>query len=171
MAAQRKTETIHVRVTPSSKALLEGLANHSHTNVTKVIENLIQEAARKTTSSDASLFVRPELHGINLKTAVEKASASNPIIEKLRLFMLFPFALSSNDRYMALAILNDDMFAGGTAVFEEPEKVTDDGVELPSVSLEKVEEHREALLEYAEFRTNNPRIKADFSEFLKMSND
>ncbi|WP_392890837.1 hypothetical protein ACF6ZU_05290 [Pseudomonas migulae] len=176
MAGRKKSETIHLRVSPISKAFLEGLANVSGKTSTQIIEELITEAAEKTALADAhsciniSAFPNSEM---NIKNAVTAAQhPSEPILSKLRAHFIAWDTLSVRDKTITTTILtHPQFFAGKTKIFTKGEKIIQSGFfeEIPDVDLKEVYKRMESLDSFSIFKEKNPSWKSTYEMFLSMT--
>lgn len=177
MAVRKKSETIHLRVQPLSKLFLEGLANIDKTTSTRIIENLILEAAKAQTVDVDDVISDDCLENevLTLNNALEMAFDSrHPILTKLRINYLACDALSFKDKMITLSIIiNPELFSGDEAIFSESEGIIkpDDFSEIPRVSLNKIETHTDSLEKFAEFREKNPMLKIKYKAFLKLAEE
>lgn len=176
MAVRKKSETIHLRVQPISKLLLEGLANAANTTSTRIIEDLILGAAEKTEVVDTENKIDDRLKK-NGKLSVRDAltiahQPSEPILTKLRTYYLAADALSLREIDIVITILHHpDLFSGDKEIFSAKEKIIKEEYfhEVPTVSLEKIAERMSSLESFAAFKEKNPKLKTKYSEFLKMT--
>ncbi|MBS9723813.1 hypothetical protein [Stutzerimonas stutzeri] len=175
MAVRKKSETIHLRVRPFSKALLEGLANSTGKTSTQLIEELITEAASKF-----SIEAIPELINIavlrdgqlDLKTVVESAHVEHDaILTKLRTFYIAQSSLSLRDRIIASTIIDSpELFSGNSEIFAvEDEIVKPEFISsTPKLDLHEITRRMPSLEDFAAFREKNPGWKSTYKDFLKM---
>lgn len=176
MAIRKKSETIHLRVKPTSKAFLEGLSNSADKTATQVIEELIAEAASKVLIKEIGPHIdkRALVQGkLTLENAIIAAHyPDEPLLTKLRTFYIASEALDSRDRTIAEVILlnNLEEFSGTTKIFTATDGIISRKylANFPSVSLEKIHAKMDLLEEFAKFRETNPGWKSDFNFFLKM---
>nr|WP_279153524.1 hypothetical protein [Pseudomonas mosselii] len=175
MAVRKKSETIHLRVSPFSKLLLEGLASASKRTSTQVIEDLLLDAAQKlevnndgVISSDVLDIPRLDLH-----TAVSLAYVEGqPLLTKLRQWHLADTTLSQHDfRIISEIVLNRSYFDGDTILFPEGDKLLapEEVPSIEKVNLEKIESNWPMLEAYVKFRDSNPKWKPNFKAFVEMT--
>lgn len=178
MAIRKKSETIHLRVNPISKALLEGLANINGQTATQIIEDLITEAAEKTILNDVEVDVYINEAAfpnkiIDLKSALFAVQhSSDPIITKLRTYFMAPAALSSRDKTIAMTILQYPQFFGGkTKIFKSVESLIDKEFinEIPDIDLKKIADRMDSLEGYSVFKEKKPSWKSTYEMFLVMT--
>lgn len=178
MVSRKKSEIIHIRVQPSFKALLEGLANLGGVTSTKIIEQLIVRSAQKTYIPDIDVVISGDFlkNGkLTLADAVETAFLEGePVLTMLRMYYLASDALSRKEQIVCAAVLdqkNSSLFSGEDEIFHHSEGVVESKElsGIPIVSVGKINEHLNSLEEFAEFREKNPRIKIAYIDFLKMS--
>ncbi|MGR0171323.1 hypothetical protein [Pseudomonas aeruginosa] len=176
MAVRKKSETIHLRVQPLSKLLLEGLANAAKTTSTSIIENLILEAAQKAEVVDVDDMIDDRLlrNGkLSLTDALTAAyHPDEPILTKLRTYYLADTALGYRESLISSTILHlPEFFSGDQEIFSAKEKIIKKEYfhEVPRVSLEKIEESMGSLESFAAFKEKNPKLKTKYSDFLKMT--
>lgn len=175
MVVRKKAETIHLRVSATSKACLEGLASAMRKTSTRVLEDLIVEAAANCRvegvdgSVDDSLWSGGDW---TLLKALELAhSPDDVVLRKLRTYFLADEALSRKDQVIIEAILwSPDIFSGETAIFTEAEGVikNPDNKRALSVDLELIGENMSRLEEYAEFRVRNTGIAPKYADYIRM---
>lgn len=175
MAVRKKAETIHLRVSATSKACLEGLANAMKKTSTRVLEDLILEAAAKFKVQEVDVDVDERvLNGGDwrLLEALQLAhSPDEPILKKLRTFFLAGDALSPKDHKIVDAILwSPDIFSGDTEIFPKSEGVIKytSKYRIPEVDLDTINRLMPSLEDYAEFRLKNKSVSVSFGEYLKM---
>lgn len=175
MAVRKKAETIHLRVSATSKACLEGLANAMKKTSTRVLEDLIFEAASKFKVQEIDRDVSDEiLNGGDwrLLEALQLAHLPDePILKKLRTYFLAGDALSPKDHMLLEAILwSPDVFSGDTDIFPKSEGVIKYAGEyrVPKIDLDTINRLMPSLEDYAEFRIKNKSISASFGEYLRM---
>lgn len=175
MAIRKKSETIHLRVNPISKALLEGLANIGRKTSTQIIEDLIAYAAEKTVIADVEDMINDQAledGELRLKNALIAAQHSeDAILTKLRTYYLVQEALSSRDQTISRAILGSPkIFFGETAIFSVADKMINREFlpEIPKVNVEKISRKMAILEEFAVFTEKNPKLHTDFSAFLTL---
>jgi uncharacterized protein (DUF1778 family) len=178
MAVRKKSETIHLRVSPISKALLESLASLNHKTSTQIIEDLIAESAEKTILSEFrvdSYINRAAFENktIDLKTLISAVQhPTEPVITKFRLYFIAPNALSSRDYVVYNTILLcSELFKGNTKIFESVENLMLKEFigEVPDVDLAKINAHMESLDGFAAFKEKNPNLKSTYKIFLEMT--
>ncbi|MBF8742165.1 hypothetical protein [Pseudomonas guariconensis] len=173
MAIRKKVETIHLRVSATSKACLEGLANVTGKTSTRVLEELIAEAAQSCLA-DADVCVDDRFSGEDwtLLEAVKLAQiADEPILKKLRTYFLADRALSRKDEFIVEAILwSPDSFSGDTDIFLESEGVitNPDQYTVSKVDLDAINQLMPSLEDYAEFRLKNKFVSPSYSEYMRM---
>lgn len=175
MAVRKKVETIHLRVSAISKACLEGLANANGKTSTRVLEELIAEAATKfeVQRTDSSVSERFWANGDwTLLKALQLAQVpDDPILKKMRTYFLADEALSPKDRFFVEAILwSPDLFSGDTDVFLDSEQVLTelDDPRLLKVDLDAINREMASLEDYAEFRQKNKSVTPKYKDYLKM---
>lgn len=175
MAIRKKSETIHVRVKPTSKALLEGLANVGGKTSTQVIEDLIAEAAERTVIDDVEdMISHRALEGgeLRLKKALLAAHyPDDPILTKLRTYYIVGEALSARDNTIAATILAyPKIFSGETAIFSMSDKIINKESlpDIPKINLEEISRRMASLEEFAIFIEKNPKRNSNYSAFLTM---
>lgn len=175
MAVRKKVETIHLRVSATSKACLEGLANAMKKTSTRVLEDLIFEAAAKFKVQEIDRDVGEHiLNGGDwrLLEALQLAHLPDePILKKLRTYFLAGDALSPKDHMLVEAILwSPDIFSGNTDIFAKSEGVIEYTSEyrIPKIDLETISRMMPSLDGYAEFRIKNKSVSASFGEYLRM---
>lgn len=175
MAVRKKSETIHLRVKPISKALLEGLANSSGKTSTQIIEDLITEAAEKFVIDDLEERINTDVldNGqLTLKAALESAHCPDePVLTKLRTYYIAGDALSPRDKKVVSAILQSkEFFAGETEIFSvEDEIIRSDRIsDTPKIDLNEISKRMPSLEEFAVFREKNANFKSTYEAFLKM---
>lgn len=176
MAGRKKSETIHLRVSPISKALLEGLANVSGKTSTQIIEELITEAAEKTPLTDVhnclniSAFPNNEL---NVKNAITAAQhSSEQILTKLRAYFIANDTLNVRDKVVTSTILtHPQFFAGKTKIFTKSEKIIDPGLyeAVQDIDLKEISKRMESLESFSAFKEKNPNWKSTYEMFLTMT--
>lgn len=175
MAVRKKAETIHLRVSATSKACLEGLANAMGKTATRVLEDLIFEAASKFKVQEVDSDVDDRFWNggdWRLLEALQLAHLPDePILKKLRTYFLAGDALSPRDHMLVEAILwSRDVFSGDTEIFPKSEGVITNADKLRTfkVDLDAINRFMPALEDYAEFRLKNKSVSASFGEYLKM---
>ncbi|WP_163030890.1 hypothetical protein [Pseudomonas viridiflava] len=175
MAVRKKAETIHLRVSATSKACLEGLANAMKKTSTRVLEDLIFEAAAKFKVQEVDVDVDDRvLNGGDWRLLEALQLAHLPdeqILKKLRTYFLAGEALSPKDYMLVEAILSSpDVFSGDTEIFPKSEGVIKYTSEyrVPKVDLNTINGLMPSLEDYAEFRIKNKSVSASFGEYLKM---
>ncbi|EPA7430578.1 TPA: hypothetical protein VDT85_005694 [Pseudomonas aeruginosa] len=174
MAVRKKSETIHLRVQPLSKLLLEGLANVANTTSTRIIEDLILEAAKEAKVVDVNDIIDDRLlkNGkLSLIDALTAAYHPEPILTKLRIYYLADDALSYREEVIARSILDHpEFFSGDQEVFSAKEKIIKEKYfhEVPRISLERIAESINLLESFAAFKEKNPKLITVYREFLKM---
>ena len=178
MAVRKKSEAIHLRVSPFSKALLEGLSNASGRTSTQIIEGSIIDESKK-------IFMLPDVMisdefleadgSLQLITALTSTHFSGePVLTKLRTFYVAEDALSGRDKIIARTIVEStDRFSGETKIFSIADKIIRQEYlsTLPKLDMNEVSKHMPALERYAEFKEKNPTIKASYDDFLKMTSE
>lgn len=178
MAVRKKSEAIHLRVSPLSKALLEGLANATGKTATQIIERSIIDESEKIyilpdiIVSDAFLDAKDRLPLITALTSAQ--FSEEPVLTKLRTFLIADAALSDRDKTIAKTIIEcNDRFSGETAIFSEADLIIqrDQLPYIPKVNLNEISKQMPALEQYAIFMEKNPNIKAGYDDFLKMTGD
>lgn len=175
MAIRKKSETIHLRVDPISKALLEGLANFGATTSTQIIQDLISEAADRAVISDVEDMIDDsilEAGELRLKTALLAAQyPGNATLTKLRTYYIAHEALNSRDATIASTILNSkNIFTGETPIFSTSDQFIKKEVlhQLPKINLEEVSKRTASLEEFALFVEKNPKRTSNYTAFLAM---
>jgi hypothetical protein len=175
MAVRKKSETIHLRVGPTSKAMLEGLANSSGKTSTQIIEELIAGAAASFLVEDAQDFINAAvLDGgkLDLKTVVECAYVEHDsILTKLRTFYISKNALSIRDRIISETIIQSpELFQGKSEIFSEEDEIVKASFisKTPKLDLNEVSRRMPSLEDFAAFREKNPNWKSTYESFLKM---
>lgn len=173
MAVRKKAETIHLRVSATSKACLEGLANAMGKTATRVLEDLIAEAA-DSLQADADIAVDDRFSGRDwtLLKALQLAQIPDePILKKLRTYFLADGALSPKDKFLVEAILwSPDSFSGDTDIFLESEGViiNPDDHRVFKVDLDAINRLMPSLEDYAEFRLKNKPVSPSYREYMGM---
>lgn len=173
MAVRKKAETIHLRVSATSKACLEGLANARGTTSTRVLEDLIAEAARSCVAYvDGAVDDRFSGENWTLLKALQLAQIpEEPILKKLRTYFLADRALSPKDSFLVEAILwSPDSFSGETDIFLESERVitNPDEHRIFKVDLDAIRRLMPSLEDYAEFRLKNKQVSPSYREYTGM---
>ena len=175
MAVRKKVETIHLRVSANSKACLEGLANANKKTSTRVLEDLIAEAAAEfqVQGVDAAVDERFWSGGSwTLLKALQLAHVPDePILKKLRTYFLAEEALSPKDYILVEAILwSSDFFSGDTDIFLESEGVitNPDEHRIFKVDLDAISRQMSSLEDYAEFRLKNKAVAPKYVDYLRM---
>lgn len=175
MAVRKKSETIHLRVRPISKALLEGLANSTGKTSTQIIEELITEAASRSFIEDiqASINFSALKDGqLDVKTVVESAHVDHDaILTKLRTFYIAQSLLSFRDKIIASTIIESPgIFAGKSEIFSIEDEIVKPGFisSTPKLDLHEVARRMPSLEDFAAFREKNPGWKSTYEDFLKM---
>lgn len=178
MAIRKKTETIHLRVKPTTKAYLESLANATGKTSTQILEDLLEDAAAGFVISDAGDYInRASLKNnkLDMKTALDAALVDHDaILTKLRTFYLAKEALSLKDRYIISAIIESrDMFLGKDEIFSEDDEIIKSYfiAETPKLSTQAILQRKSSLEDYGDFREKNPNLKSTYKEYLKMSGE
>lgn len=178
MAVRKKSETIHLRVNPISKALLEGLANINGKTATQIIEDLITEAAEKTIMNEVEVdeYINEAAFQnkiIDLKSALFAVQhPSEPIITKLRTYFIALETLSSRDRTITRTILqHPQLFGGKTKIFKSVENLIVKKYinEIPDVDLKKIADRMDSLESYSVFKEKKPSWKSTYEMFLAMT--
>lgn len=178
MAVRKKSETIHLRVSPISKALLEGLANINGKTATQIIEDLITEAAEKTVINEVEVdeyvneaaFPNKRMDLKNTLVAIQHSS--EPIITKLRTYFIAMEVLSSRDQTIARTILQHPQYFGGkTKIFKSVENLIQKEYidEIPDVDLKKIAERMDSLESFSAFKEKKPSWKSTYEMFLTMT--
>lgn len=175
MAVRKKSETIHLRVKPISKALLEGLANSTGKTSTQIIEDLITEAAANFFIEDVEDIVNDgalKNRQLDLETALVSAHCDDdPLLTKLRTFYIAPNALSARDKIIASAVAqSSNTFFGKSELFSiEDEIIKKDYIsKTPKLDLHEVSRRMPSLEDFAVFREKNQNFKSTYEAFLKM---
>lgn len=174
MAIRKRSETIHLRVGTISKACLEGLANATGRTATRVIEDLITEAASKYQAMDVDSDVDDEYWSKgewSLLSALELALVPDqPMLTKLRIYFLAGEALSPKERIIAGAIvLSPHLFSGATDIFNESERVQNKNPKRTvRVNMDEIARQTPILEDYAEFRVRNKLVALKYEDYLKM---
>lgn len=172
---EKKVEAIHLRVSATSKACLEAVSNALGKNSTRVIEDLVAEAAAKVKVEGVDAAVADHFWSggdWTLLKALQLAHVpAHPILRKLRMYFLAEEALSRKDYVLAEAILwTPDMFSGETDIFLESEGVIENPDEhrLYSVDLDEINRQLPLLEDYAAFRLKNKQISPSYRAYLGM---
>ncbi|HDS1803209.1 TPA: hypothetical protein QEM76_005984 [Pseudomonas putida] len=173
MAVRKKAETIHLRVSAISKACLEGLANAMGKTSTRVLEDLIAEAAESCVAdADGAVDERFSGEDWTLLKALKLAQIPDePILKKLRTYFLADRALSPKDKFLVEAILwSPDSFSGETDIFLESEGVikNPDEYRVFKVDLNAINNMMPSLEDYAEFRFKNKLVSPSYREYMMM---
>lgn len=181
MAIRKKSETIHLRVSSISKACLEGLGNAMGKTSTRVLEDLIAEAAAKfkIEGVDDAVDHRYWLGGDwTLLKALQLAHVpDDPILKKLRTFFLADEALSPKDYILVEGILwSPDTFSGDTEIFLESEGVlkieeNPDDIRAYKVDLNEISRQMPLLEDFAEFRLKNKLGVLRYEDYVRMIKD
>jgi hypothetical protein len=172
---EKKVEAIHLRVSATSKARLEALSNALGKNSTRVVEDLVAEAAARfeIMGVDGAVADHLWLSGTwNLLEALQLAHVPNePILKKLRTWFLAVQALSQKDRVLTETILRSpEIFSGETEIFLESEGVIENPDERRTfkVDLDEINRQMPSLQDYAAFRLKNKQISPSYRDYLKM---
>ena len=175
MAVRKKVETVHLRVSTTAKACLEGLANAMGKTSTRVIEDLIIAAAEKFEIQGIDNAVGDQYGGSGdwtLLKALQLAHVPDePILKKLRTYFLAEEALSAKDYILVEAILwSPDVFSGDTEIFLESEGVitNPDDTRIYKVDLNAISRLKSSLEDYAEFRLKNKAISPSYVDYVRM---
>lgn len=173
MAVRKKAETIHLRVSTTSKACLEALASVWGKTATRVLEDLIAEAAEKVVADpDSAVDDQFSGEGWTLLKALRLAQVpEEPILKKLRTYFLADGALSQKDKFLVEAILwSPESFSGDTGIFLEAEGVitNPDEYRVFKVDLNAINRLMPSLEDYAEFRFKNKSVSPSYSEYMTM---
>jgi len=175
MAVRKKVETIHLRVSATSKACLEGLANAMGKTSTRVLEDLIADAAAKFEVQGVDIAVDDRFGSggdWTLLKALQLAHVPDePILKKLRTYFLADEALSPKDYILIEAILwSPDVFAGDTDIFLDSEGVikSADDRRAFKVDLDEISRQLSSLEDYAEFRLKNKSVAPGYGDYLRM---
>lgn len=178
MAIRKKTETIHLRVKPTTKAYLESLANATGKTSTQILEDLLEDAAAGFVISDAGDYISLaslKNNKLDMKTALDAALVDHDaILTKLRTFYLAKEALSLKDRYIISAVIESkDMFLGKDEIFSEDDEIIKSYfiAETPKLSTQTILQRMSSLEDYGDFREKNPNLKSTYKEYLKMSGE
>lgn len=178
MAIRKKTETIHLRVEPTTKAYLEALGNATGKTSTQVLEGLLEDAAAGFVVENMGDYINTaslKNNRLDLKAALDAAFVDRDIMfTKLRTFYLAKEALSLRDRYIMSAIIDSkDMFLGEDELFAEDDKVIKPYFvsEAPKLNSQAILRRMSSLEEYGAFREKNPNLKSTYREFLKMTGE
>lgn len=178
MAVRKKSETIHLRVKPISKALLEGLANSTGKTSTQVIEDLITSAAEEFVITDVEAMIDEDTLEdglLNLKAALISAHyPDEPILTKLRTYYIAGDALSVRDKIIASTILKyKSYFSGNTSIFSVSDGFInrDHLSDIPKIDLNEISRRMPSLEEFAAFREKNPNWTSSYESFLKMTGE
>lgn len=176
MAIRKKSETIHLRVSPLSKGLLEGLASITGKTATQIIEDLIAEASEKITIDEFDEYVNTaafQKEEIDLKSVlVAVQHPTEPIITKLRMYFVAMEVLSSRDRIILKTILmHPQFFSGKTKIFKSVENLIHKEFmnEVPDVDLNKIAERMDSLESFSVFKEKKPSWKSTYEMFLEMT--
>jgi hypothetical protein len=172
---EKKVEAIHLRVSATSKACLEAVSNAMGKNSTRVVEDLVAEAAARFEIQGVDSAVADHFWsggGWTLLKALQLAHVPNePILKKLRTYFLADEALSRKDYVLMEAILwSPDMFSGETEIFLESEGVIENPDEHRAfkVDLDEINRQMPSLQDYAGFRLKNKQISPSYRDYLKM---
>lgn len=175
MAVRKKSETIHLRVKPISKALLEGLSNSTGKTSTQIIEDLITEAAANFFIEDVEDIVNEAALNnsqLDLETAIVSAHCDgDPILTKLRTYYIAPNALSAKDKTIASAVIeSSNTFRGKSELFSIEDEIIKSSYisRTPKLDLHEVARRMPSLEDFAEFREKNKNFKSTYEAFLKM---
>lgn len=175
---EKKVEAIHLRVSATSKAYLEGVANAMGKTSTRVVEDLVIAAAANLiiTGIDDAVMDGPASDGewTLLKALTLAHIPGEPLLSKVRTYFLADEALTRKDRIFVEAILwSPEFFSGETEIFRKSENILTkpDGHRLFKVNLDAVREHISSLDSYAAFRVKNEQIAPSYKEYLKMVKD
>lgn len=175
MAIRKKSETIHLRVEPISKALLEGLANSTGKTATQIVEGLVLEAAEKRLIENVEGFINKgalKNGKLDLKTALVSAHVDRDVtLTKLRTFYIAKEALSSRDIIIVSTIIeHEDLFFGVDEIFADDDELIDPDFisKTPKLNISKISNKMSLLEDYAEFREKNPNLKSTYKNFLTM---
>lgn len=177
MTVRKKAETIHLRVSAASKACLEGLANVMSKTSTRVLEDLIAEAAERVRAHpDSVVDDRFTGEDWTLLKALDLAQTpEEPILKKLRTYFLADGALSPKDECIIEAILWSPKFFGEKDVFLDSERVLKKSVSQNSddkrnlkVDLDEIVRNMPSLEAYAEFRMKNKSVAPKYAEYIAM---
>ena len=178
MAVRKKSETIHLRVKPISKALLEGLANSTGKTSTQVIEDLITAAAEKFIITDVEALIDEDTledGQLSLKSALESAHyPDEPILTKLRTYYIAGDALSVRDSIIAATIIQTPkFFSGNTQIFSISDGFInrDHLSDIPKIDLDEISKRMSSLEDFAAFREKNPNWTSSYAGFLKMTGE
>jgi hypothetical protein len=174
MVVRKKTEIIHLRVSGTAKASLEGLATGSGKTATRILEDLIAKQAAQTPVAEcdsgvASIF---DLAQYSLLIAInEILKFDDPILKMLRAEFFAAEILNKKDRIMVRTILRSvDLFSGSDDIFPDHKEVLDNQVYLrfPKLNLKTVAQHMPSLQGFADFRIKNEQLNIDYASYLKM---
>jgi hypothetical protein len=178
MAIRKKTESIHLRVEPTTKAYLEALGNATGKTSTQVLEGLLEDAAARFVIGDTGEYINSaslKNNKLDLKTALDAAFVDRDVMfTKLRTFYLAKEALSLRDRYIMSAIVDSiDMFLGKDEIFAEDDEIIKQYFisEAPKLDSQVILKRMSSLEEYGDFREKNPNLKSTYREFLKMTGE
>ena len=178
MAIRKKTETIHLRVEPITKAYLEALGNASGKTSTQVLEDLLKDAAAKFIVDGVGECVDCDAlknGNLDLKTAVDSALVDHDVIlTKLRTFYIAKEALSTRDEIIADAIIaSEELFFGQSEIFAIDEKIvkSDFVSKTPKLNLHEISRRMRSLEDFGAFREKNPNWRSTYQEFLKMTGE
>ena len=178
MAVRKKAETIHLRVSAISKACLEGLGNAMGKTSTRVLEDLIAEAAAKFTIEGVDSTVDRRFwsgEDWTLLKALQLAHVpDDPILKKLRTYFLADEALSPKDYFLVQGILwSPDTFSGDTNIFLESEGILKktknaDDIRAFKVNLNEISRQMSSLEDFAEFRLKNKSVALRYEDYIRM---
>lgn len=175
MVVRKKTETIHLRVSGTAKASLEGLATGSGKTATRILEDLIAKEAALTPVAECdggvgSLF---NLGEYSLLVAInEILKFDDPILKMLRAEFFAAEILNKKDRVIVRTILRSaELFSGGDDIFPDHKHVLDEEVYLrfPRLNLKTVAQHMSTLESFADFRIKNEQLNIDYQSYMKMT--
>jgi hypothetical protein len=174
---EKKVEAIHLRVSATSKAYLEGVANAMGKTSTRVVEDLVVAAAANLIITGVDSAVTSGLPSGSEWTLLKALQLAyipgEPLLSKIRTYFLADEALTGKDRMFVEAILwSPEFFSGETEIFRESEQILThpDKHRLYKVNLDAVREQSTSLNSYAGFRVKNKQMSLSYTEYLKMVN-
>jgi hypothetical protein len=172
---EKKVEAIHLRVSATSKAYLEGVANAMGKNSTRVVEDLVVAAASNLLITGVDSAVDDGLTSDGEWTLLKALQLAHvpdePLLTKIRTSFVADEALSPKDQILVDAILwSPKFFSGETEIFKESENILInlDEYRIFKIDLEAVRAHLSSLESYAAFRIKNRQISPSYTEYLSM---
>ncbi|MGO2704701.1 hypothetical protein [Pseudomonas helleri] len=177
MAVRKKAETIHLRVSSTSKSCLEGLANAMDKTSTLLIEEWIAQAAEAHPVLEVDMSIDKRYWSDDGWWTISKAIAliqqsEEPVLRMLRAYFVAAETLSKKDKLIAGAIMaNPERFSGETDIFLESEKVitNPEPGRMLKIDLHKVNEEMSSLEMYADFSLKNKALRSNYKNYLKMA--